>query len=100
MAGLHTWGNETRERLRLEKMGDEVERLGEKAQTVQHHGLDCVASGHNPHCRVVLGGSLNACRDAQCFKHPRDQTHVIEDLGAVRLWLWWDGRAVRVAYRF
>ena len=33
MAGLNAWGNEARDRLILEKMGDEVELLVDKAQT-------------------------------------------------------------------
>jgi hypothetical protein len=33
MAGLKAWGNETCDRLILEKMGDEVELLGEKTPT-------------------------------------------------------------------
>ena len=61
----------------LEKMGDEVELLVNKAQTVEHHGFDRMAGGHNPHFRVLLGGSINDFRDAEFFKHARDQTQVI-----------------------
>ena len=77
MAGLNAWGNETCDRLILEKMGDEVELLVDKAQTVEHHGFDRMAGGHNPHGRVLLGGSINDFRDAEFFKHARDQTQVI-----------------------
>jgi hypothetical protein len=58
-------------------MWDEVELLVHKAQTVEHHGFDRMAGGHNPHGRVLLGGSINDFRDAECFKHARDQTQVI-----------------------
>jgi hypothetical protein len=82
----------------LEKMGHEGELWVEKAQTIEHHGFDRMPSGHNPHFRVLLGGSLNDFRDAEFCKHPRDQAQVISDLGTVRLWLWRDGRAVRVSH--
>ena len=80
-------------------MGDKVQLLVEKAQTVEHHGSDCMASGHNPHCRVLLRRVINDLSNAEFFKHPRDQTQVIYDLRAVRLWLWRDGRTVRVSHR-
>jgi hypothetical protein len=51
--------------------------LIEKAQAVQDHGFDRMASGHNPHFRVLLGGSINDFRDAEFFKHPCDQHQVI-----------------------
>jgi hypothetical protein len=82
----------------LEKMGHEGELWVEKAQTIEHHGFDRMPSGHNPHFRVLLGGSLNDFRDAEFCKHPRDQAQVISDLGTVRLWLWRDVRAVRVSH--
>jgi hypothetical protein len=77
MAGLNAWGNETRDRLILEKMGDEVKLLVDKAKTVEHHRFDGMAGGHNPHFRVLLGGASNDFRDAEFFKHARDQTQVI-----------------------
>ena len=83
MAGLHTWGNEARDGLILEKMGHEGELLVDKTQTVEHHGFDRMAGGHHPHVRVLLGGSINDFSDAEFFKHARDQTQVISDLCAV-----------------
>ena len=77
MAGLNAWGNEARDRLILEKMGDEVELLVDKAEAVEHHGFDRMAGGHNPHCRVLLRRLINNLRDAEFFKHARDQTQVI-----------------------
>jgi hypothetical protein len=77
MAGLNAWGNEERERLMLEKMGDEVELLVEKAETIEHHGFNRMAGGHHPHFRVLFGGSINDVSDAEFFKHARDQTQVI-----------------------
>src|SRR5215468_10611583 len=49
MTGLNAWGNEARDGLILEKMGDEGELLVEKAQAIEHHGFDRMPSGHNPH---------------------------------------------------
>ena len=77
MAGLNTWGNEARDGLILEKMGHEGELLVDKTQTVEPHGFDRMAGGYNPHFRVLLGGSINDCGDAEFFKHARDQTQVI-----------------------
>ena len=77
MAGLNAWGNEARNRLILEKMGDEVQLLVDKAKTMKHHGFDRMAGGHNPHFRVLLGGAINDFSDAEFFKHARDQTQVI-----------------------
>src|SRR4029434_4082317 len=82
MAGLHAWGNEPRERLMLEKMGDEVELLMNKAQTIEDHGLDRMASGHNPQCRVLLGGFVNDLGDTEFFKHACDKAQGIQDLCA------------------
>ena len=66
-----------RARLVLEKMGHEIELVVEKAQTVKHHGFDRMAGGHNPHFRVLLRRVINDFRDAEFFKHARDQTQVI-----------------------
>ncbi len=77
MAGLHAGGNEARDRLILEKMGDEGALVIEKTQTVEHHGLDRMACGHHPHCRVLLGGFVHDLGDAEFFKHARDKAKVI-----------------------
>ena len=69
----------------LEKMGDEGELLVDKAEAVEHHGFDGMASGHNTHCRVLLRRLINDLSNAEFFKHPRDQTQVIQDLRTVRL---------------
>ena len=58
-----------------------------KAQTVEDHGFDRMADGHNPHFRVLLRRLINDLRDAEFFKHPCNQTKVIQDLRTVRLWL-------------
>jgi hypothetical protein len=77
MARLNAWGNAARERLIVEKMGHEVKRLSDKAKAVEHHGLDRMAGGHNPHFRVLLGGSITDVSEAEFFKHSCDQTQVI-----------------------
>ncbi len=58
-------------------MWDEIELLIEKAEAIEHHDFDRMAGGHNPHFRVLLGGAINDFRDAEFFKHARDQTQVI-----------------------
>ncbi len=77
MAGLNARGNEARDRLMLEKMGDEIELLMEKAEAVEHHGFDRMAGGHNPHFRVLLRRLIKNLRDTEFFKHPCDQAQVI-----------------------
>ena len=100
MAGLNAWGNEAREGFILEKMGHEVELVVEKTETVEPHSFDCMASGHNAHCRVLLRRLVNDLGDAEFFKYACDKAKVIEDQRAV----WWrlrrDGRTVRVSHSF
>src|SRR5262249_21007401 len=40
MAGLNAWSNEARDRLMLEKMGDEVALLVDKTEPVEHHSFE------------------------------------------------------------
>ena len=77
MAGLNAGGNEAREGFILEKMGDEVELLVDKTETVEHHSFDCMASSHNAHGRVLLRRLVNDLGDAEFFKHACDKTKVI-----------------------
>src|SRR5712692_3081533 len=77
MAGLNAWGNEARDRLILEKMGDEIELLIDKAEAVELHGFDRMAGGHNPHFRVLLRRLINNLRYAKLLKQPCDQSQVI-----------------------
>src|SRR5918911_3177847 len=76
-------------------MRDKVQLLVEKAQPVEYHGFDCMASGHNTHFRVLLRRVINDLSNTEFFKHPRDQTQVIQDLRTVRVRLWRELRAVR-----
>ena len=77
MAGLNAGGNEARERRMLEKMRNKGELLVDKAQPVEDHGFAGMAGGHHPHFRVLLRRLSNNLRDAEFFKHPRDQAQVI-----------------------
>ena len=94
MVSLNAGGDKARDRLILEKMGDEVELLVEKAQTVEHHGFDRMASGHNPHFGVLLRRLINDLSNAKFFKHPRNQPQVIQDLRTVRLRLLYRHRKI------
>ena len=69
--------NEAREGFILEKMGDEVELLVDKTETVEHQSFDCMASRHNAHCRVLLRRLVNDLGDAEFFKHACDKAKVI-----------------------
>ena len=95
MTGLNGRGNEPRERFILKEMRHEVELLVHEAQAIEDHDLDRMAGGHNTHARVLLGSFINDLSDAELFKHPCNQTKVIQDLCTVRLRLWRDVRAVR-----
>jgi hypothetical protein len=77
MAGLNAWGNEARDRLILEKMGDKVELLVDKAETIKHHGFDRMAGGHNPHFWVLLRRLVDDLGDPEFFKHACNKAQVI-----------------------
>ena len=77
MAGLNAWGHEAREGGMREKMGHEGERVVEKAQTVEHHGFDRMASRHNAPCRVLLRRLVDDLGDAEFFTHACDKAKVI-----------------------
>ena len=68
MTGLNAWGDETRERLIVEKMGHEVELLVDEAQAVQDHGFDRMAYGYQTHFRILLGRLINDLGDAEFFE--------------------------------
>ena len=77
MTGWNARSDEARERHMLKKMRPEVELLGAEAQAVEAQRLDRMAGGDNPQFRGLLGGLINDLRDAEFFKHARDQTRVI-----------------------
>ena len=77
MTGLNAWGNETRERLIVEKMGHEVELLVDEAQAVQDHSFDRMAYSDQTHFRILLGRLINDLGNAQFFKHACDKAQVI-----------------------
>jgi hypothetical protein len=58
-----------------------------------------LASGHNTQCRVLLRRWINDLSHTKFFKHPRDQTQVIQDLCTVRWRLWRALRVVRWSHR-
>src|SRR5215475_9830205 len=81
------------------KMGHAVPLWVEQAETVEHHGFDRLAGGHNPPCWGWLRRLVDDLGDPECFNHAGDQAQVIEDERAVWLWLRRDGRTVRVSHR-
>jgi hypothetical protein len=74
---LNAWGNETRERLILEKMGHEIELLVDEAQAVQDHDFDRMTYGYQTHFRILLGSLINDLGDAEFFEHTCDKAKVI-----------------------
>jgi hypothetical protein len=77
MAGLNAGGNEARERLMLEKMGHEGERLVEQAETMKPQGCDRMASGHNPQCWVLLRRLVDDLGAPEFCKPPCDKAQGI-----------------------
>jgi hypothetical protein len=61
----------------LETMGDEVELVGDKTETVEPQSCDGMARSHHAHGRSLLRRLVNDCGDAECFKHAGDKTKVI-----------------------
>jgi hypothetical protein len=77
MARLNPRGDEAREWFMLKKMWHQGELLVDKAQAIEDHGFDSMASGHNPHFRVLLRRLINNLSDAKFFKHARNKAKVI-----------------------
>jgi hypothetical protein len=53
----------------LEQLGLQVELLVHTAESVEHHGFDGMACGHNTQLRIVLGCLLNDLSDVEFFEH-------------------------------
>jgi hypothetical protein len=83
ITGLNAWGNETRERLMVEKMGHEGELLVDEAKAVQDHGFDRMAYGDQTHCRIWRGRLIHDLGDAEFFEPTCDKAQMISDLRAV-----------------
>jgi len=98
-AGLHAGGHEARERLRLQKMGDQGARLVDQAEAMEPQGLDGMAGGHHPHGRIWRRRLRNHLRAAERFQHARHSTHVLSNRCAVRVRRGREVRAVRVSPR-
>jgi hypothetical protein len=77
MARLNAGGNKARDRLIREKMGDEVELLVDKSETIKHHSFDRMAGGPNAYFRVLLRRLVDDLGDAEFFKHTCDKAKVI-----------------------
>jgi hypothetical protein len=78
----------------VEKARHEVERVVDKPQAIEHHGFDSFPHGEIPQFRILVGGVIEDVANAEFVKHPRDKPQMIQDLRAVRLRRWHDGRAV------
>jgi len=99
LAGLHAGGQEARERLSLDKMGDEVELVVDKTEPVEPHRCDGMARRHKAPCRVWLRRLVHDLGEAECCHHAGDKAQGLEDQRAGGWRLWRDGRPVRVSPR-
>jgi hypothetical protein len=67
----------------LEKLGDQAEGLIDKAQTIEHHRFDNMASCHYAHLGVWLSSPVNDFPDAEFVQHARNKTKIVQDMTAV-----------------
>jgi hypothetical protein len=65
------------------KIGHQTEGLIEKAQTIEHHRLDSMASCHYAHLGGWLSSPVNDFPDTEFVKHARNRTKIIQDSTAV-----------------
>ena len=82
--GGNTGRNESGGGLILKEPGDEVERVIEKSQAIEHHGFDGFPHGEVSHFRVLVGRSIEDVANAKLVEHARDEAEVVQDLATVR----------------
>jgi hypothetical protein len=73
LLGGHARRNEAVGGFVLEKQGDQIEGLIDKAQTVEDHGFDGFSHGQVSRLRVFLGRLIQDVADAQFVEHASDQ---------------------------
>ena len=69
----------------LEERGDEGERLIDKSQAIEHHGFDGFPLGEVPHCRILVGRSVEDPSNAEFVEHASDK------MRWSKTWLWYVG---------
>jgi hypothetical protein len=79
----HAGRNQAAGGLMLEKSGDEVERLMDTPQAIEHHRVDGFSEGEVPLFRVLLGGLVEDVANAECVEHTRDKAEVVQNLTAL-----------------
>jgi hypothetical protein len=77
LGGDHAGRHEAGGRLMLEEPGDEVERLIDTSQAIEHYGFDRFPDGEVAHVRVLLGRFVNDIAHAKFVKHARGEAEVI-----------------------
>jgi hypothetical protein len=70
--------------LMLEKPGDEVERLIDQPQAIEHHRFDRFIHGEVPQFRVLWRGLVDDVAHAEFVEHASDKAKVVQDLATVR----------------
>ena len=70
--------------LMVKESGDQVERLMDTPQAIEHHGFDGYTHGEIAHVRVLLGCLIDALAHAECVEHASDKAEVVYDLATVR----------------
>jgi hypothetical protein len=78
--GVNPGGNEPLGWCVLKNHGHEITLLVHKPQSVEHHGVDGIAKGHDPLLNVLLSRSVNDLPHAKFVKHPSDEAEMIQAL--------------------
>src|SRR5262245_22047832 len=79
-----------------EESGDDVERLIDEPQAIEHHRFDGFPHGEVSHFRVLTGRLVDDVTNAKFVEHACDKAEVIQDLATVsglvghhNLLCWW-----------
>jgi hypothetical protein len=83
LCGSNTGRNEAVGGFILEKPRDEVERLINKPQAIEHHRFDGFPHGEVPHFRVLLRGSVDDVAQAEFVEHASHKAEVVQHLATV-----------------
>jgi hypothetical protein len=83
LRGSNTGRNEAVGGFILEKPGDEVERLLNTPQAIEHHRFDGFPDSEVPQFRVLVGGSVDDVAQAEFVEHASHKTEVVQHLAMV-----------------
>jgi hypothetical protein len=77
LVGGNARGNQSRGGLVVKELGHQVEGLIDKAQSIEHHGLNRFPCGQVSHFRVLLGGLIDDIANAEFVEHASDKAEMV-----------------------